>query len=378
MSYANSLLTIFVLTVLLTSCSGQKITENKSSPNPSAEATALIEKTVETDPLFEIDGQICQHVRRILQDSKGTLWIGTNVYGLLRYDGDSLVYFSENEGVNTGRITAILEDATGNLWIGTYFGLLKYDGTSFTNYSSKDGLADSEIWSVAIDSRGTFWIGTMNGVSTFDGNKFTDFPLPTASVSNPDPILSPNRVTSITEDSRGNMWFATDGYGVTIYNREKKGADAFTFLSQSDGLCDNNITSILEDRQGKIWFGSMFGGVSRYNPKVSLTASESSFENFTCDSLIAGIEVWSIFEDKKGNIWFPAENHGVYRYNDEGFTNFGVDDGLATNGIQCFYEDRKGRFWLGGWLGMFRYDELNTIKGGDKPFYSVTKTGPWE
>jgi len=92
-------------------------------------------ETLQTDPLFYIDGQLCQHLRKIFQDKNGDLWFGTNVYGLMRYNGDTLEYFSDKEGLPGGRITGIVEDEKGNIWFGSYGGLTKYDGKSFTNFS---------------------------------------------------------------------------------------------------------------------------------------------------------------------------------------------------------------------------------------------------
>ena len=45
--------------------------------------------------------------------------MGTNVYGLMRYDGDSLRYYSKKNGLDFGRITAIVEDEQGKE-IGTH------------------------------------------------------------------------------------------------------------------------------------------------------------------------------------------------------------------------------------------------------------------
>ncbi len=318
----------------------------------------------QVDPLFYIDGQLCQHLRRIHEDKRGNLWLGTNVYGLMRYDGDTLVYFTEKDGPGAGRITAIVEDAAGNVWFGTYSGLSKYDGAAFTNFTEKDGLVDNEIWSMIIDRNGTFWIGTMEGVSRFDGKEFATFPIPKAEVKDANPMLSANRISSIMEDKKGNIWFGMDGYGICIYN-----GMSFSQLTKEDGLPDNNITHILEDKRGDIWISSMFGGISRYDGKA--------FTNFTEQGIVEGVEVWSIYEDKSGNIWFPAENSGVYRYDGESFTNFNEAQGLNTNAIQCIFEDKKGQFWFGGWGGLFRYDPAAEQAGG-KPFFSVTKDGPWD
>jgi ligand-binding sensor domain-containing protein len=317
----------------------------------------------QVDPLFYLEGQLCQHLRRIHQDRHGNLWMGTNIYGLMRYDGDTLVYFTEKDGLGRGRITGIVEDAAGNLWIGTASGLSKYDGTSFTNFTKKDGLVDDEIWSLIIDRSGTFWIGTMNGASRLDGKEFTTFPIPKAEVKDADPMLSANRVSAIMEDKKGNIWFGLDGYGISIYN-----GGSFSHLTKESGLPDNNITHILEDKNGDIWISSMSGGISRYDGKA--------FTNFTQQGVIEGEEVWSVYEDEKGDIWFPAENAGVYRYDGETFANFNAAQGLQTNAIQCIFEDRQGRFWLGGWGGLFRYDPAAGPSG--KTFFSVAKDGPWD
>ena len=50
-----------------------------------------------------IDAQISPFVRRIFQDKSENLWFGTNGDGVIRYDGDSLEYFSINEGFGGAR-----------------------------------------------------------------------------------------------------------------------------------------------------------------------------------------------------------------------------------------------------------------------------------
>lgn len=383
---------LLLISIFISSCNGQ---DTSNTPKDQATSKSEIDEVIKsestsnqtfTDPLFFIDGQLCQHVREIYQDRNGNLWFGTNVYGLMRHNGDSLEYFSEKDGLGGGRITGIVEDNEGNVWFGTYGGLSKYDVESqatdqvrFINFVEKDGLVNNEIWSLAIDSKGIFWIGTMEGVSRFDGQKFTRITIPKADVNNANPILSHNRITSIVEDSTGKIWLGTDGYGVCIYDplvSLDSGEMAFTHVTKADGLCDNNIHDIMEDSKGNIWIETMYGGVSKYDGKT--------FTNFTEDGMISGIEVGGLFEEKSGDIWFAAENNGVYRYNAstpheqaESFINYYTDDGLITNGILSIFEDKEGRFWLGGWGGLFRYDPSAKLSENGKTFISVTKDGPW-
>ena len=108
------------------------------------------------DPLFFIDGQLCQHLRKIFQDTKGNLWFGTNVYDLMQYDGNTLNIYTKKEGFSGGRGTGIVEDSSGNIWFATAIGLNKYDGESYTVFTEEDGLSNTEIWSLIIDSKGIF------------------------------------------------------------------------------------------------------------------------------------------------------------------------------------------------------------------------------
>ena len=129
------------------------------------ETAAESRETNENQPAIQDPGPdvypapdaISAFVRRIFQDTKGDLWFGTNGDGVIRYDGDSLEYFSINEGFGGVAVRGIVEDREGNVWFGTEGGVTKYDGESFTNFAEKDGLASNDVWSIVIDSKGMIW-----------------------------------------------------------------------------------------------------------------------------------------------------------------------------------------------------------------------------
>lgn len=336
--------------------------------------------------ILNSDTLISPFVRRIFQDKSGNLWFGTQGDGVARYDGDTLEYFSIDEGFGGVVVRGIVEDAAGNVWFGTERGITKYDPSagpstssgrrlrtgpaSFTNFTKKDGLVHNDVWSITIDREGIIWIGTLQGVSRFNGEVFTPFDLPEAE---PDPnrgVTSSRIVHSIMEDSHGKMWFGTNG-GAYIYDAsllEGQGG-SLSNISTKDGLPDNNVNDILEDKDGNIWFATHYQGVCRWDGTSFTTISTKRRES--------GTEVWSLFKDRSGNIWFPIESFGVYCYNGESAINFHEKDGLASGAIQCVYEDREGRIWLGGWMGLFRYDSSASLRPGGEPFFSVTRYGPW-
>ena len=90
----------------------------------------------------------------------------------------------------------------------------------FRNYSVRDGMPQSSAFCLMQDSRGFIWAGTSGvGATIFDGSGF--------STITKDDGLSGNTVRKIFEDSRGNIWFATetgvtvfDGYSMRIINHE--------------------------------------------------------------------------------------------------------------------------------------------------------------
>jgi ligand-binding sensor domain-containing protein len=319
--------------------------------------------------------QISEYVRRIFEDSRGNLWFGTGSDGVCRYDGNTLVYFSTNEGLSGPQVTGIIEDRQGNIWVSTIGGISRYDGKRFTNFTEQDGLPSNAVWSLYEDSKGTIWAGTLNGLCKYTpgkGAKFCPFALPQADVPNAAPLMSAKLVSSILEDKGGNLWFGTDGVGVCKYDpsAQKTGAKPFTHLTKADGLCDNTIFCIIEDKEGNLWFSSRLGGLSRYNPSATAAAGQR-FTNFNVrNSDIGSNEVWTMHEDRAGNIWCSPKGVGVCRIKDNQLSHFGQGEGLPIRAVQSIFEDSKGRLWIGG-----GNDGLHFHDG--KRFIQVNRDGPW-
>ena len=349
----NSLL--FFSLLILISCNDQdksKFPENTAVESNTNKTVTLVSKPSSSiankSPLFtqihsNLGGRVSEFIRKMYQDTSGNFWFGSNGDGVIRYDGTKLAKFTINEGFGGSAVRAIKEDKFGNVWFGTSGGLTKYDGLTFTTFAKESEFFDNEIWSLEIDRNGKIWVGDLDGASVFDGENFINFPIPLADVENPQPMLSPMRIADILQDKNGNMWFVTDGSGISIYDGNK-----FTHLTKRNGLPDNNVADVLEDKQGNIWIGTYYGGVSRYDG--------TTFFNYTQEGIIKGVETYNFYEDIESNIWFSAENEGVYRYDGKSFTQYTSQDGLASNGIQSIYQDAKGHIWFGTWSGLSIYD----------------------
>lgn len=134
------------------------------------------------------------HIRSVLADSKGRIWIGNNGIGVILKKGDLITHFSKEQGKlmpmnefeantktqqftkNTGlqSVFAIEEDAEGNIWFGDRdSGAWKYDGKTLTNYKIDTKLNTQMIWSIYEDQNKNLLFGmSEGGVYKFNGKTF--------------------------------------------------------------------------------------------------------------------------------------------------------------------------------------------------------------
>lgn len=320
-----------------------------------------------------VDAQIGQYVVNIFEDSKGNLWFGTMQNGLAKYDGKKLIYFTTEDGLSNNAAVTMVEDKQGNMWIGTQGGLSKFDGKEFTNYTEKDGLCHNIISCLLLDQAGDLWVGTWNGVCKYDGSDFVNFPIPKPDIELPPNPDTSEWITELMQDSKGNMWFGSDGYGACKYDGK-----SFVHFTQEDGLASTAVHSILEDRLGNFWFGSRVaekddpdpskrfgpGGLNQYDGTV--------FKNYPNIEGLSESDVYTLYGDDEGNVWISTIGRGIYRYDGREFTNFkvSVSEQETSKSVQSFLKDSKGNLWLGCSGGLYRLNSSGLV--------NVTIDGPWE
>ena len=129
------------------------------------------------------------HIRSVLADSKGRIWIGNNGIGVLLMEGNSIINFSEKNNLihptSTRRgdkskpgtlehIFAVEEDSEGNIWFGDRdTGAWKYDGKNVTNYVINNKLSSPMIWTIYKDNNKNLLFGMAEGnVFKFNGRTF--------------------------------------------------------------------------------------------------------------------------------------------------------------------------------------------------------------
>ena len=212
------------------------------------------------------------------------------------YSGHSLNLQDEQS------VCAIFRDSQGGYWLGNSWGIY-YSAQKGNPFVRMSEFGYGYIYDIAEDTQQRLWIATMgSGVWCYDlkEKRVRKF-LANADDST---TLSSNSVSSITIDSRGDIWFATDRGGICRYNSAQ---DNFTTFSKKDGLPDDVSYKILEDSLHNLWFGTNKGLVrfnpstgaikvftteegllsNQYNYKSALKGSDGTFYFGSIDGLVA-------------------------------------------------------------------------------------------
>lgn len=115
------------------------------------------------------------------QTRNGTLWLGSNGYGLYKRIIDKSGHetfkaYTLRDGLANNSVKGIVEDNKGMLWITTENGLSQFNPKTetFTNYSASDGLLSSQFyWNSAVrSSDGIIYLGSDKGLTILKGDNY--------------------------------------------------------------------------------------------------------------------------------------------------------------------------------------------------------------
>jgi len=180
-----------------------------------------------------------------------------------------------------------------------------------------------------LDNSGNKWIGFNGsgiganvGLVKFDNTIWTLFNTTSS------PALPSNNITSLVQDSIGNLWIGTDS-GLVKYN-----GNQFTKYTIADGLPTNYITSI--DAIGNIVYIGTLKGVSRFNG--------ISFVNYNmANSNLANDSVFTVKMQSKSLVWLGGNNRLMRHTNVSSISIFG-DYPITNSGVtNCIAIDSQGK-----------------------------------
>jgi ligand-binding sensor domain-containing protein len=330
----------------------------------------------------------------------------------------ALRHYSVDQGLPSSEVYHILQDSKGYIWLATNMGVSRFDGRNFKNYDIQDGLTENTVFEVYEDHKGRIW--------------FVSFPFQLSYFQNDE--IHPYRYNSLLEkisghglvpvkcsfgiDTKDNIFFSflndgkiykIDGSGLLSIAKIVKTAPSVVIeeidnnilsaqtgvrsakdfiinvntrknrsnvrLDMSDNkysggyyiidetkngdilFAQNELMSIIKsdgkfetydfkDRvlwvssedEDNIWIGKEFSGVSKYNFR--------NLEYGPIESYLNGIAVTSVLIDKEKGVWFSTIGSGIFYLPSKAFLSYDLSDGLSGKNIKTV-TTFKNRIYLG-------------------------------
>lgn len=294
------------------------------------------------------DGLPSDSVTAIIQTRDGFLWVGTSA-GLVRFDGIKfiglrLAALSTNAPVV---VTALCEDSRGSLWIGTQQnGLFQLTQGSVRHYVSEDGLLDDNVTSLAADNQGQVWIGSKSGLNLWTGREFKSFTTRNG--------LLDEFVSGVNVARSGTVWITTRA-GMCRFIDGR--ITPYLFRTESQGRSPEYLGAY-EDRQGNLWaFGDTY----------LINLAEGKRFNYFRSSESASVRIWSLCEGRDGRLWIGTSGRGLFCFENNRFQPVIFGEDRLPYDVRAIYEDREGNLWLGtsgGGLVQLRPQSVHVLRAG--------------
>tara|TARA_R110002050_G_scaffold161882_5_gene291697 strand:+ start:11877 stop:14765 length:2889 start_codon:yes stop_codon:yes gene_type:complete len=357
-----------------------------------------------------IDGLSHNEVRKIIKDSHGFLWFGTQ-NGLNRFDGYRYKVFKNIPGDSTtiiGDKIYSLTTTEDKIWVGTITGLsvintvtlevipvpdiLKTIGANSILHLFSDGsnkvwastendnfIIDTEslvvepilegyrIASVAKSLDDFFWVGTDRGLLRFDFDR--------SSINKNYDIgsFSAYGLDEVYTNSYGEVW-VTLGDVIFRYQSER---DRFLEVHRSKSL-----NAISENNEGDVFFGSYGNGLLKYSRTTGIF--EPLLANPENHMSISSNDVYDVFVDDENIVWVGTqEGLDYYDYSRHRFKSLihlpDNSNSLRSSFVQTLFQDTDGTFLIGTREGIDRVDfgegytkpKITHLDMGSKGFESL-------
>lgn len=308
-------------------------------------------------------------VNKMLTDSKGNLWLGSED------DGVKTIYRNKDmfnsmpalqRAIGKQPVLSVAADRNHHLWISTKKnGLYMYDlqtqqlkDIPMVSYSN--GNKKNAIINIFVDSSNHLWLANGDHVAKYqyDGNNLNKV----ASY----PCFMP---IDICQDAKGNIWVSTAS--VNIYCISAQSEEMTKKQLFPTTMCF--IPCIMHLQNGNMLISAF------YKPILEMNGDNFDIQEFKvnpddwkkCIKRSVYIPTKN-YQDRKGNIWLGTVTNGLLKY-DAKSRKLTTIAGISCSDISSIEEDRDGNIWVSTLYGLNKidgktekvttYNEADGVKG---------------
>lgn len=267
--------------------------------------------------------------------------------------GEWQVFTAENSGLPDNRVLSTAQDSNGGLWFGTRRGLARLQQGAWATYRPGEyGLPAQQVRELVFDPSGGLWIGTEAGLAYFNGTGWQAFTRANSELLS-DFILA----LALEPGSNGErVWIGTQ-QGISVYDRARD--EWFSYTSENAGLVSESVSDLMFDSRGRLWAATLGGGVS--------VLEAGAWHHYrVANSDLPFNTVQALYEDETGKIWIASSvpnNAGglVANFDGEDWQVFAPNrSGYSGAETLVIAPDTLGRIWFGtATAGVDIYDPKN-------------------
>jgi ligand-binding sensor domain-containing protein/two-component sensor histidine kinase len=281
----------------------------------------------------ERDGLGGSYVLSLLEDTRGTIWVGT-FQGLFRRQGDRWHKVTPDAGLGDGSVLALYEDRQKRIWAATQHAVYRTEA-AHDRFEQVDVIAiSSNVWQqFSEDASGRVWISDFS----------EGFRRPGHTVDRSARRSRRGWGVDLLHDRRGNFWVGTQGQGLwRVRGEQSDHAPSVEIINVENGLASNAVQSLLEDREGNIWLGTL-AGLQRLTPHQVTPVKHLAIPR-------------AIEATPDGSVWVGTAA-GLVRFSSAGRRVYTEADGLPGSVVLALHADHRGDLWVSAERGVVRLSQ---------------------
>nr|MBA3705456.1 hypothetical protein [Bacteroidota bacterium] len=296
----------------------------------------------------------------------------------------SMINYGVKDGLPSSETYDILQDSKGYIWIATDMGVSRYNGYEFQNFSTKEGLPDNTIFGFHEDWKGRIWFRSFSGKI---GYYLNDTIQVIAASEKIQQNIGSYPISSLYVDKQDTLWLGCyfskgyikiappysdkdfklfddgDKFGFLYMNSiEEKGfiygckitsgdnpTNSF-FLKMQDS--NNKIKNVELDnfQRDQLKNFSRFFAKKINKEQIFFTSRNTLFEinsNFQITNTKRfDSEVLSICEDKENGLWIATKANGLYFFKSKNQKVTEAVNVLKGLTVSSCIQDKEGGFWI--------------------------------
>lgn len=285
-----------------------------------------------------------------------------------------IISYSLQDGMVSNNVRRIFQDSKGFIWVGTWEGISYYNGHKFTNYSILNGLSHSLV-NDFFEANGKIFATLNDGsIDCIDNGRITKFskiadePSPVIKVSTNNYILPTTQGIFKFEDGKivkpiqekpelyiDRMLAVNDSlflgiipgfaHQLVLFRRDYKILASFPIPNEV-------VRSLYKDSKNRIWFCTESG----------LRLINFDQQKLNCEIItptIPLVPAWAahtciyfIKEDEQGWLWMGSAKGLAHIAPDGNYTLYTDKDGLPSAIVPSIYIDKEKNIWLGTTNGL--------------------------